>query len=418
MAKKLEINCGTALMFKDERGILDSHERISLNCGNLLIASTINAKLLEKNASITSSSTEVLEITGEVVQLAPNSVIDGTVSYAGCFVIVLGNLMVQGKGMESLSEAAGVFVEGVLFYPASGDPSWVVKARGKTRAYPDDAQVVIGSCELEKLVANAARDKKHIWVSDTITALDEAPLAKARRDGLSFTAQSLFTYEGFNDTYADVFTVNERALVPDGYEVVESVKEGELVIYGPKLYVKGGLTLNERDAEELAEKEAIIVKGSANLPSACIKAFRRIGKAASYCIVDGYSRKINGFEEFSHAMLQALIQRGEKISLKVNGFLRFTDDVRPEDMECILSLSCNGALIIPNEARGALGTRIKESNGVISESLESLKNFAKSAGMQFPFIKERMGEFIGDEADEAGKVDDDVTHINAGTFVL
>ena len=60
MAKKLNINCGTALMFKDERGILDSHERISLNCGNLLIASTINAKLLEKNASVNSGSTEVL----------------------------------------------------------------------------------------------------------------------------------------------------------------------------------------------------------------------------------------------------------------------------------------------------------------------------------------------------------------------
>ena len=214
--------------------------------------------------------------------------------------------------------------------------------------------------------------------------------------------------------------MNERTLVPDAYEVVDSIKEGELVIYGPKLYVKGDLTLNECDAEELAEKEAIIVKGSANLPSACIKTFRRIGKAASYRILDGRHRKINGFEEFSHALLQAMIQRGEKISVNVNGFLRFTDDVRPEDMECILSLSYNGMVIIPNEARSVLESRIKESNGVIAEDLESLKNFAKSVGMRLPFIREQIGEFSGDEAAEgdAGKVNDDVTHINAGTFVL
>ncbi|MDR2419162.1 MAG: hypothetical protein LBD79_08915 [Treponema sp.] len=411
MAKKLQINCGTALMFKDERGILDSHEHILLNCGNLLIASTIKIKLLEKNAHINSSSIEVLDITGEITQLAPNSVIDGTVSYAGCFVIALGNLMVQGKGVESLREATGAFVEGALFYPTSSNLSCLAKVRGKLRAYPDDAQVVIGSSDLEKLVVNAARDKKHIWVSDTITALDEAPLVKARRDGLSFTAQSLLTYEGFNDTYGELFTVNEHTLVPDAYEVVESVQEGEFAIYGPKLYVKGDLTLNERDADELREKEAIIVKGNANLPSvACVKAFQRIGKAAAYCIMDGSRREINGFEEFSHALLQSMVQRGEKISLDVDGFLRFTDDVTPEDMECILSLSCNGMVIIPNEARGALESRIKARNGVIGESLESLKSVMENVSAQFPFVKKYMECSIGDETD--------VTHINTGTFVL
>jgi hypothetical protein len=413
MAKNLKINCGTAILFKDERGILDSHERISLNCGDLLVASEINAKLLEKNAHINSGSIEVLDITGEVSQLAPNTVIDGTVSYAGRFIITLGNLLVQGRGVESLSEATGVFVENVLFYPASSNLSCLAKVRGKLRAYPDDAQVMLGSYDLEKQVANAARDKKHIWVSDTITALDEAPLAKARRDGLKFTAQTLFTYEGFNDTYGELFTVNERTLVPDGYEVAESVEEGKLVIYGTKLYVKGDLTLNECDADELAEKEAIIVQGRANLPSSCVKAFRRIGKAAAYCIEDGLSREINGFEEFTHAQLQMMVQRGEKISVKLNGFLRFTDDVTPEDMECIRSLSCDGMVIIPNEARGALGSRIKASNGIIIDSLDSLKHFVESGGVQFPFIKNIMGEFMGEgEADEA------VTHINTGTFVL
>jgi hypothetical protein len=398
-------------MLKDERGILDSHERIWLNCGSLLIASRINAKLLEKNVHINSGSNEVLEITGEVVQLAPNTVIDGTVSYAGCFIIALDKLLVDSKGVESLREATGVFVEDTLFYPASSALNWLAKVRGKLRAYPDDAQVALGSYDLEKLVANAAPDKKHIWVSDTITALDEAPLAKARRNGLSFTAQSLFTYEGFNDTYADLFTVNERTLVPDAYEVVESIKPGELVIYGAKFYVKGDLTLNERDAEDLAEKEAIIVQGCANLPLTCVKAFRRIGKAATYCIVDSSAHEINGFEELSHATLQGMVQRGEKISVYVNGLLRFTDDVTPEDMECILSLSHNGAVIIPNEARGALEPRIKESNGLIVESFESMKNFAESACMQFPFIRKQIDAFIGDEAD-------DTTHINAGTFVL
>jgi hypothetical protein len=404
-------------MFKDERGILDSHERIWLNCGSLLIASAISAKLLEKNAHINSGSTEVLDITGEIVQLTQGTVIDGTVSYAGCFVIVLGNLVVQAKGMESLREATGVFIEDSLFYPASSDPSCLakVKVQNKARAYPDDAQVVIGSYDLEKLVANAAHDKKHIWVSDTITALDEAPLAQALRDGLSFTAQSLFTYEGFNNTYKDLFTMNERTLVPDAYEVVESIKEGELILYGPKLYVKGDLTLSERDTDELAEKEAIIVNGRAYLPPACVKAFRRIGKAASYCMVDSSHRDINGMEEFTHALLQAMVQSGKRISVTVNGLLRFADDVTPEDMEYIRSLSYNGVVIISNEARVALEPRIRGSNGFIGESLESLENFAKSFGRPLPFGP---FPFSGDKDAEGDADKADVTRINVGVFVL
>jgi hypothetical protein len=104
------------------------------------------------------------------------------------------------------------------------------------------------------------------------------------------------------------------------------------------------------------------------------------------------------------------------MSVTVNGALRFADDVTPEDMGCIVSLSYNGMVFIQDEARSALAARINESNGFMGKDLASVKELAK----QFPFIKEHIGAFIGDEdADEAaGEADDDVTQINAGTFVL
>jgi ribosomal protein S11 len=193
---------------------------------------------------------------------------------------------------------------------------------------------------------------------------------------------------------------------------VESVKAGALILYSPKLYVKGDLTLSERDAAELAEKEAIIVKGRANLPPVCIKAFRRIGKAASYRVLDRAAREINGIEEFTHAQLQTIVKRGEKISLTVNGSLRFTDDVTPEDMDCIESLSYNGMVQISAEARGALASRIGGANGFMGD-LASLQEFARGLGGQVPFLDHQLLMYTDDEDSDA-----DVTRINAGVFVL
>jgi hypothetical protein len=90
--------------------------------------------------------------------------------------------------------------------------------------------------------------------------------------------------------------------------------------------------------------------------------------------------------------MEELNKRGEKISLFVNGCLVFDNDVTAEDTECIASLSYNGKVLLPGQARAALASKVKIGNGFMGE----------------PKMKTE---------EEPDKKDGD-TSINMGTYIL
>jgi hypothetical protein len=409
--KTLDINCGFALLLRDREGMLDTYERIRINCGSLISSNEISAKLAEKGASLNTGNWTVLDIKGEIVQLEGDTVIDGRTSYKDVFVIAMDNLIIRGNGAECLREAEGVFVIKTLYYPESSDIACFARVKGKTCAYPDNAHPVLGDSDPETLLAETPEGIKHIWVSGKVTALDETALARAREQNLTITCQSLYTYESFNSTYGSLFTAAKKTLIPDGYEITGSLQlnSGEIALHGPKLYVNGDLTLEEKDVPCLEEAESIIVTGKANLPASAAKAFRKIGKAADYNIIDGHTRTINGFETFSHEQLQVMVERGEQISVKVNGCLLFSDDVTTGDMDAIDSLSYEGLVLIPGNAKGALASRVKRGNGLMVDPAFVEKVLGKS-------IQDLIKQYTGGGAD--GESNPQKMSINTGKFIL
>ncbi|GHU15172.1 hypothetical protein FACS1894163_00970 [Spirochaetia bacterium] len=400
-SKTLRINCGTALLLKDREHLLDRYEKVNLNCGTLIVSSEINAKLAEKNASLNTGTVHIHDIKGEVVRLNSNTVIDGKTSYKDLFVLATEDLIISGKGAESFREAEGGIVTGVLYYPESTDMACLAKVQGDMRSYPDDAQVVLGNRTLEQALADAAPGKKHIWVSGELTALDEKTAARAREEHFTITSRSLLTYEGLNKAYGDLFISPQRSLVPDGYELTGSIKSAELVLHGPKLYVQGNLDFEEKDLGVLEEMESIIVKGRANLPSSCAKAFRKIGQADDYYVFEGRLHTVNGFEQFSHDQLRTMAERGDRLTITVNGCLLFADDVTADDMEAIAALSYNGMVLIPGVAKGALSAKIKGANGHMGDA----ETFQKLTGLS---LEEMLNKQGGGPAEG----------INAGTYTL
>ena len=229
--RTLSVNCGFACLLSDRQGVLDAYDQVAINCGSAVVSAEMNGKLLAKGGSINSGSLMVREIRGEIIQLDPGTEITGGTSLKDLFVIGKGDLLVQVGGLKAFGEAEGVIVTGTLFYPAGEDTAALIRVSGEKRAYPPAARVLLGDQTLESLIAGAGEDKLW-WVSGRVTALGGEALEQARSRGLRIICASLFTYEGMDKTYGDLFQCPDRTLVPDGHEIAGSIGPGELPKHG------------------------------------------------------------------------------------------------------------------------------------------------------------------------------------------
>ena len=396
--RTLSVNCGLACLLEDKQGILDGYDRVEINCGTAIVSKEINAKLAAKSAAINSGDLRVCDIKGEIIQL-DKAVIDGSADLKGLFVIAKDDLIVRPDGVKAIAEAEGVIALGTIYYPESASLSSLIKVSGEKRPYPDDAQMVLGDHKLESLLSGAKA--KHVWVSGRITALEKKTMEKAKEMGLVFSSKKLFTYEGLNETYGQLFNCPDRILVPDGHEIAGKINSGELPLYGRKIYVDGDFTMEEKDIPALSEVESIIVRGKARLPSSAVKIFREKGRAESYFVFEGRLVEVNGFEQLSHGQLAAAAEKGEKITLLVNGCLLFEDDVTSEDTECIASLSYNGSVLVSGKTKAALASKVKTGNGFMGDAskLEELTGNS---------IKDIVGNYKKEGS----------TMLNMGTYIL
>ncbi|MDR2535403.1 MAG: hypothetical protein LBD29_05140 [Treponema sp.] len=402
--KILNLNCGCALLLKDRSGLLEAYREIRLNCGTIIVSAEMNAKLLTAGAKINTGDLRVQEIKGPILLLDPGAVIDGKADYKDRFIIAKGDVIVRAEGTKSLGEAEGLMVLGTLFYPESEDTGWLVKVSGNKQAYPENAQVFLGNYTLENLIVGVKHGSKHLWVSGKITALDKKALAAAGSEGFTLSCQSLLTYEGLHNAYKDIFQCLDLTIVPDGYEITGNSTGLELPLYGPKVYVDGNFSMNETDISAFDELESIIVKGKAELPASAVKVFRSKGKAGEYHIFDGRHITINGFEQLSHRQFMEYAQKGEKLILTINGCLLVDDDVSPEDIAWISSVTYNGIILISSSAKAGLAPKIKEGNGFMGDQAV----FEQLTGKTLQDLVKEMSPYQEDNVDS----------INTGIYML
>jgi hypothetical protein len=96
-------------------------------------------------------------------------------------------------------------------------------------------------------------------------------------------------------------------------------------------------------------------------------------------------------------------KKGEKLTLLVNGCLQFDDDVTPEDIECIASISYNGSVFVSGPAKSALARKVKTGNGFMGDSSAHEKMTGK-----------KTGDLLHEMPDEEGGR----STINLGVYIL
>jgi cytoskeletal protein CcmA (bactofilin family) len=386
----------------DKEGILDGYDTVHINCGTFIATPEVNAKLGGKNAQINAGTTRIREITGKILQLDAGAVIDGNADYKGLFIIAAGDLIARGEGAAKLGVAEGVIVTGTLYYPESSNAAALAKVSGNKQSYPDGAELLLGDYTLEKALAAVPKDRKHIWAPGKITALNRKTLEEAKASNRRIGCASLFINERLNDTYGDLFDCPDRALVPDGYEVSGNLESAELPLYGPRIYVDGNFSMEEKDLPLLEAIESIVVKGKARLPASTVQMFRKKGRADDYEVFEGRLVVINGFTQFGRGRLAEAA--GGKITLLVNGCLVFDDDLGAEDVAGIAALSYNGVVLAPAAVNAALAPKVKEANGFMGDPATIEKLTGKS-------LRELAAAYMGGH-------DDGSRSINTGTYLL
>ncbi|MDR2376095.1 MAG: hypothetical protein LBD96_06615 [Treponema sp.] len=412
--KKLVINCGLVCLLRDQEGILDSFDKITVNCGRFVVSPAIYTRLNTKKTTINSGTILVKTVGEKILQLNDNAVIDGSTDLKDSLVLATDSLIVKGEGLARLAGAEGLIVLGTLYYPASGDLGSLIKVDGKKRPYPDEAQVLLGDHDLAGALAAVPPDAKYLWIDGTLSALDTASLETAKAAGMRIDCTSLFTYEGLYAAYGGLFRCPNPVLVGDDYEITgDHFKAARLPFSGPKVYVNGDFSMDAKDLPLLEALEAIVVRGRATLPVSVAQAFRKKGRAGDYEILEGRQVTINSSVLWGHRQFtdQQTAGTGEKLSVTVNGCLRFDDDVTAEDLDCIASLSCNGAVLLPSHLKGALAPRIKDANGFIGDDAE----FEKMTGHK---INDYAGGFMNGDTEYEDPVKEGVTRINTGSYIL
>lgn len=365
---RLNINCSIACMIHDREGLLDRYDSINLNCGAFIGSEAMQAKLLGKGANLNSGNVVITDYEGEFVQV-PGGILGDGADYSGKFVIVSDDILLKGNGVHAFENAENVVSAGTVFYPESCGQGVLSRVQGEKRPYPDGSHVLLGDSSLARLLAEIPADIRSVWVAGEVSALEESALEQADLRALRITCDRLLIRAGAKEKYGHLFRASDPEIVPDGYEVTGPLTLNEAaLLYGEKLYVRGPLFLEEKDGGCLEELQAVLVKGCASLPASCVKAFRAVGKADSYRVYEGTLTRVNGWEYFSHDRLEEMTKRGEKMTLEINGFAIFGDDVTAGDMEAVASLSCNGFLILPGEAQGALGQKMGTVNGFTVDS--------------------------------------------------
>ena len=393
--KKLNINTGTALLLNERSAALEGYDRININCGNAVISRKVNSRLLELGVSINSGNMSVIDISGELVEVAPNTVITSRSSFNGCFVFCNGNLIIEDAG--GLADITGLYAESV-FHPESVNLN---RVRGITATrrivYADDAKLHIGDLTLGD-DAYITLDGTLHWIYGCVRALDSGVVRKLREKHASFTCRKLITYEGIYENNADMFRADTFVLIPDGYAYAGDITldASSAALYGDKLYIEGDLMIAHDQTSHLSDFEALIVKGTATMPIGAIKDFKCCGNADDYCLYAGILMTVNGKDTFSHEHLQTVIKRGVTYTIHVNGVLEFCDDVTAEDIAAITAIHCNGVIRAPRSVRGELDSRIREMNGL----LQDIGN------------TDEQNDTTHDEADDA------VTNLNSGVYRL
>jgi len=391
MEKTFNINAGNAILLNDRAEVFAGYDSVKINAGHVLASRKVYEKLIGMNVFINSGNVKIIDIEGEIVELAANTVITAAMSYDGCFLVCDGNLVIEdAKGLKDIT---GIYAK-TIFHAESIDISNIKGINSSSRVvYPDEAKLRFGEITLGEDTHLTLEDNALYWVHGRMKALDSGAVEKMRQKKTSFHCKQLIIHTGLHEKYGDMFKADNYIFVPDGHAVVGDITldAATSLLYGDQIFVLGNLTIPHDQTSHLQGFSSLIVNGTVIMPVSAAADFKAGGKANHYDLYEGVLMDVNGFQTLGHEQLQTAIEKGISYTLRINGTLYMFSDVTAQDIDAIAAVDCNGLISAPGGARGALDSKVRRMNGTILDIDAMMK---KLYGDDFSFGEDPIGTIM------------------------
>jgi len=391
---KLNVNAGKVLILRYDKDFFGEFEKINFNAGNATFSKQAYDELIKQGMNINTGKLDIIEIVGEPIDVG-DTVLDGSVDYNGMH-LVGGRIKIEGT--NALTGVTGIFANNII---APEGTRFDFKVDGNVHYYPEGAVMCEGKIKLTEKYVAKLDEGVVLWSLDEVDALDNKAVAALHAKGITIQCGSLLIFESADKQFGNCFKAENNEIIPDGFEYINddlTLNANNAVIYSDKIYINGDLIINEDVGEAFSAFSEIIVTGEACVPYNIIKLWKEIGTANEVIPYKGLLWMVNGKETITREQLEAANEEGLKYTLFCNGMLDFGADVTSADLDCIVAVSYNGVIRLPDRVIPNFKTKVIAGNGV---------------------IEPHRPEEDGDSADNmwwlAG--DNNAQNINAGHFV-
>ncbi len=393
MSKKLSINCGSAILIRDNKEIFEGYDEGHINAGSILISTKMQKELNNMNFSINAGNITAINVDGNVYEIEKDAHIVEGMNFENCFIISKGNLIIESRGVSSLATATGIYASDTVYVPDFVNLSSVCKIYSNSiKTYPEGFNVKLGDLILTE---DAVFALKNTYVTGLLTAFDENALKHALDMNLKLKSVNLLTTTDILNKYSGVLSYENYTLVKENHELIKEdiiLDDSVYAIYGDKIYVIGDLKLNPKDIECLNDFTSIIVKGCAKIPFSSFKHFKQIGNADEVFLYKGELLDVDGCQTISKAFLNAAKLSGITYTINVDGILVFDEDVLDQDLECIHAIYYDGVIEVSDDLKPSVMIKIKKGDGVIRNLKDKLNHDRNKDSDDF--VKINIGNFV------------------------
>jgi len=358
---KLNVNAGRVLVLTNDKDFFGEFDKINFNAGNATFSKKAYDELIKQGMNVNTGKLDIIEIIGDPIDVG-DTILDGSVDNSGKYLV---GGRIQVTDVNALKGVTGIYAHTVL---VPEELRFDFKVEGNVYYYPKDAVIWQGRIKLSEKYVAKLDEGVFLWTLDEVDALDSKAVAALNAKGITIRCGHLLIYESIEKQYGNSFKADNSEIIPNGFEYINddlTLNANNAIIYSDKIYVNGDLIINEDMNEAFSAFNEIIVTGEAYVPYNIIKQWKEIGTACEVIPYKGLLWMVNGKETITSGQLKAANNDGLKYTLVCNGVLDFGGDVTSADLNCIVAISYNGVVRVPDQAIPIFKSKVIEGNGVL-----------------------------------------------------
>lgn len=272
--KKLQIHAATINLCNATKEFFDSYESVTVMGAMVLLTPKVQELISHYQVSLNCAAVFTVS-TDEKVQI---SAFNGEHTLSPSDSTPQENTILQVNGAlnilpgcgETLSRYLLIQVNGSVLCPSSLSSIFtaISKVNGSVEIYPDNAQLIRGDLEIDRIFLLRAKPNSLYYVTGKVLALDNAATGLQEKNLQIITGCAVVREEYLESVLPALTEKASIQVIPKGYSPVfgeQQLDYSLLLQHGNRLWIDGSLLLSPDSREALERIEQLEVTGTVRL---------------------------------------------------------------------------------------------------------------------------------------------------------